>query len=125
MPIEPENLSILIVDDERDLREVIHLELEMFGYKIFEAGSGNEALSLCKDEKIDVIISDIRMPDGDGMHLLTNVKKSHPQIPVVILMTGYSEYAKDDLLQQGATAFFEKPLDCEEINDFILKACDS
>lgn len=101
---------ILIVDDEPDLREVVSFEFKAQGCEIFEAASGEEAWSLLQCKRIDLIISDVRMPDGNGVDLLKRVHKTMPQIPV-ILMTGFADLQSTDAIQNGASAMFGKPLD--------------
>jgi CheY-like chemotaxis protein len=64
---------ILLVEDEADLREPISEELMYFGAKVLQAANGQEALRLLEANPIDAIVSDVRMPGGDGVELLKNV----------------------------------------------------
>jgi len=68
--------TVLIVDDEANFREALAFLLKMEGYKILTAESGHSALKLLKERKVDVVVSDIRMPDGDGIELLRRLKRT-------------------------------------------------
>jgi len=80
---------ILIVDDEPLVRRSLGELLALSGYTVSTASNGEEALNLLKDYTADIIISDIKMPQMDGVELLRKLKVSHPDTPV-ILITGYS-----------------------------------
>ena len=68
------NKQVLIVDDEVDLREMLALELKNYQTTVFEAKNGQEALNFIKKENIDLVISDIRMPGGNGIEFLKKTK---------------------------------------------------
>ena len=102
-------LRILVVDDHRmvanSLLEVFKLE----GYEAEAAYSGAEALDMVKKGHFDWVLSDIRMPEMDGIELCRAIKALQPELPV-ILMTAYSELV-DEALKAGAVATLTKPLD--------------
>jgi DNA-binding NtrC family response regulator len=101
--------SILIVDDEFSVRESLEKVLSKAGYATLAAGSGNEALSLLSKQKIDIVLSDLKMPDGDGVELLKSIKKSFPDIEV-ILLTGYGTIENAvEAMREGAYDFITKP----------------
>ncbi len=101
--------SIMVVDDEESVRESLEKVLSKAGYDTRAAGSGNEALSLLSKEKVDVVLSDLKMPDGDGVELLKNVKKKIPDIEV-ILLTGYGTIQTAvEAMREGAYDFITKP----------------
>jgi len=102
---------ILIVDDEEDLRELLSREFRALGYETTEAPSGNKALAHLASHSVDVVVTDIRMPDGDGIHLLKQIKAKSPQIPIVVLITGYSDIGEPNAYHLGAEAVFTKPID--------------
>jgi DNA-binding NtrC family response regulator len=101
--------TILIVDDEFSIRESLEKVLSKAGYNTFTASSGNEALAWLKKQKGDVVLTDLKMPDGDGVELLKNIKKNFPEIEV-ILLTGYGtiEIAVE-AMRDGAYDFITKP----------------
>ncbi len=105
--------KILIIDDERSLLEVLGIFFKKRGYEVVLAETAGDGLK--KMEGIDVIISDIKLPDFDGITLLEKVKKLNPEIPV-ILITAYAS-AKDAVraLKLGAEDYIIKPFDMEEL----------
>lgn len=105
--------SILVVDDEEDVRALIQLGLEMkAGWNVLNASSGEEAIAIAQNQKPDVILLDLMMPDMDGKTTLQRLK-SNPatqQIPV-ILMTAKSKYSVEESFNGlDVAAIFTKPL---------------
>ena len=82
-----EKPSILIVDDEASIREVLCLSLEN-QYEVKQAENVKQALEILNSAEISVVISDLRMPDEDGLSLLKKIQENHPNMPV-IMMTAY------------------------------------
>ena len=76
---------ILVVDDERSIRNTLKDILEVESYRVEVVESGIEALKLIKESNYDLIFSDIKMPQMDGVELLQNIKQCNPEIPIVIL----------------------------------------
>ncbi len=107
--------KVLIVDDEQGIREMLEIYLQREGYETRCAGSGEDALQLCSDNKFDVVISDIKMPGIDGMELLEKVKLSNPET-VFIMITAYASFetAKKSM-EEEAYDYITKPFDVEEI----------
>lgn len=103
--------NILVVEDEESLRMAMALILRTNGYHVFEAASGQEALSALKGQPIDLILSDVRMPNGDGIELLQNVRNLHHEKPVLFLVTGFTDLKIEDVYDMGADAVFPKPFD--------------
>jgi DNA-binding NtrC family response regulator len=115
------NVKVLVVDDEQDLREVTALNIEIEGYEVLTASSGNEALSLLEKNNVDLIISDIRMADGDGITLVKTLKEKGNKLPLILLVTGFSEITKSDAIKLGAYDLLEKPADPAIINRILTK----
>jgi DNA-binding response OmpR family regulator len=109
---------ILLVDDDAGIRQMLGIALEDEGYSVIAAESGNQALALLEEHPVDLIISDVRMPDGDGAYLLDTVRK-RSELPLFILMSGFTDITEEDALQRGADAFFHKPYRLEELLDAI------
>ncbi|MBN4076236.1 response regulator [Gemmatimonas aurantiaca] len=102
-------ITILVVDDEETLQSLLQKLFERDGYRTFCAGSVAEAKEALCENKVDVIVSDIKMPGGSGYDLLQYVRKSHPNIGV-ILMTGYGDlYSVRDAMLHGADEYVTKP----------------
>ncbi len=113
---------ILVVDDEPTLREAIRFELEMEGAIVSEAGGGREAFEMIKKSAFDLVLSDVRMPDGDGVELLDNIKKLNAMTPVVMLITGFSDLSSEQAYQKGCAGFVSKPFDPEKLVQLIARA---
>jgi CheY-like chemotaxis protein len=103
--------TILIVDDEEDLREAIAFDFRKRKFTVLTAKSGNEALGLIERHPIQVVLSDVRMPDGDGLSLLSRIKDRDVNNPPVIFVTGYTDISVEEAYRLGAEAVFAKPFD--------------
>ncbi len=112
---EIRELSILVVDDEPDLAELLAFEFELLGANVKNAANGREAFEWIKKNPVDVVISDIRMPGGDGVELLDNLKQMNQHKPVLIFMTGFADLALEDAYDKGAAAMFGKPFNRNEL----------
>jgi DNA-binding NtrC family response regulator len=119
-----DDFSILIVDDEIQLCDTLATVFELEDYTVYKANSGNEALNIISDKKvsIDFVISDIRMPDGRGDELLIKIRNTFPETPLVLLMTGQSEFSNEDAIKAGAIGVYAKPIDFELILSLVEKA---
>ncbi len=116
---------ILLVDDEPDLREILRNELEFLGAQIWEAANGKDAMELLQREKVDVVISDIRMPGGDGAALARQIRQQHPVDPRLILITGFADLQIPEALDLGADAYISKPFRLSQLKEAVLKALES
>ncbi len=112
--------TILIVDDEEDICEVLGISLSDLGYKVYTAGNGEDALQVFERVQPSIVLTDIRMPGMDGIELLGTIKKKYPETEV-IMITGHGDM---DLaiksLKLEATDFITKPIN-EELLDIALK----
>jgi two-component system chemotaxis response regulator CheY len=117
--------SILVVEDSATMRSLIATTLEDLGVpvKITEASSGFEALRVLPRDSFDLIVTDINMPDINGLELVSFVKKneSYASIPLVIISTEGSERDRDKGLGLGADAYLVKPFEPDDLRD-IAKA---
>ncbi len=113
--------SILVVDDEDSQRETLAGFLKKRGYSIYTAASGAEALGRVRDHTIDLILTDLRMPEMDGEQVLTETKTLNPDIQVV-LMTAYGSIeAATRAMKEGAADFLTKPIDLEHVERVVKK----
>ncbi len=103
--------KVLVVDDEPELRSAIIFDLNRRGCIIFEAENGTDALKIVKTEGIEIVVSDVRMPNGTGIELLQSLRKNHTDIPFVLLATGFADLTEAEALKMGAQALIEKPID--------------
>lgn len=125
MDMRLQGKKILIADDEPEIREFLKDELEFEGAVVFEANNGTEAIQIAKAENVEVLISDIRMPGGDGIQLLKDVKAINVHIPVVLFMTGFSDLPIDAAYQLGADAIFAKPFEVSELITKVVSVSGS
>jgi len=116
--------KVLIVDDEEALTWTMMRALlkQADGYEVLVANSGQKALEILERNPIDVVVSDIRMPDIDGLQLLTEIKKRYPQTKV-ILMTAYgSPELRKEASKRGSIFYIEKPFEIDRLNELIRRA---
>lgn len=121
----PQWESILIVDDEPNTREGLGKFLESLGYDIHLAGSAKEALDQIKKENPNVIVSDIRMPEMDGITLLHKVKEVAPRSSVILLTAYGSVENAVQAMKAGAFHYLTKPVNLDELEFVIKKALSS
>lgn len=120
--MELKQASILLVDDEPFLGEVMAGWLARVAGQVFRAEDGAEALKILAANKIDLILSDVRMPVMDGIALLKKVKATGVRPPAVILITGFSDVPLRDALDMGVEAVLEKPISREELLEIARRA---
>jgi CheY-like chemotaxis protein len=120
--MELKQASILLVDDEPFLREIMGEWLARVAGQVFCAEDGAEALKILAANKIDLILSDVRMPVMDGISLLKNVKKAGARTPGVIFITGFSDVPLREAYDMGAEAILEKPITREELLNIAQRA---
>ncbi|MEE4202541.1 MAG: response regulator [Halieaceae bacterium] len=114
--------SVLVVDDDASTRGALGQALGDEGYHVSTAASGNEAWRHFVDYKPHVVISDVRMRDGDGVALLEKIRAVDPVTPVFILMSGFSDISPQAALAKGANAYFDKPCWLADILDALEEA---
>lgn len=103
------SLTVLVVDDEPLLCGLIAEMLRGQKHLVSQAYSGNEAIDLVQQHRFDVVFSDVRMPNGSGVEFLEKIRLMDPRIPVVVLMTGFSDFKEEDFIQRGCKAVLKKP----------------
>ncbi len=118
----PEPATIIVVEDETGARATLCGILEDAGYKVIGLGKGVDALEEIRRNPIEVIITDIRLPDVDGMEILQLAKEINPDA-AVIMMTGYASVETAiDAVNEGAYAYFVKPVNPDELKTTITNA---
>ncbi len=114
--------SVLVVDDENSMRELLEIVLEKRGFSVATAGTGEEALSRFKEQTFDAVIQDVRMPGMGGMALLEELRRLDPHIPILII-TAYSTWdSAVDAMRLGAFDYIRKPFVTEEIINTLNRA---
>jgi DNA-binding NtrC family response regulator len=120
----PSEMTILLVDDEETLREIVAMQIEEDGYKVIQASGGHQAFEILKTTEIDLVISDMRMPSGNGEELLREMS-SLDKKPVFIMITGFSELSKKELVALGAKDMLAKPIDFDILDNHIKETLES
>ena len=114
--------KILIVDDEINIRFVLSAMLKKEGYAVASAADGLEALQFLKTGRIDVVVTDLKMPHLDGMGLLNRITEQFPEVPVIII-TAYGTVATAvEALKKGALDYITKPFELDDLKHVISKA---
>lgn len=114
--------QVLVVDDEQNSREGLSKILTKEGYEVYTAENGKKALMEAENHRFDLIITDLRMPEMDGIEVLEKLRKKNREIGVVIV-TAYGEvnsYLK--AMNLGAFEYLNKPIHLEELRRVISKA---
>jgi len=112
--MDPQQQTILVVDDEELIRNLIVTFLSRLGYLCVAAGDGVDALDKMKEQKIDAIITDIGMPRMDGIFLTREISKQQPGLPVMVMTAFDEEYSVGTAISVGAREFIKKPISLEE-----------
>lgn len=119
---------ILVVEDSPTMRALLAASLEEISahVKITEAANGFEALRILPRESFDLIVTDINMPDINGLELVSFVKKNpaYASIPLVIVSTEGSERDRDRGIRLGADAYVMKPFDPEDLREIVRELLD-
>lgn len=113
---------ILVVDDETSLRTALFRALDQRGYQVITAGSKQEAFKMCQaDRPFDLVLVDLKLPDGDGLELMTELKAVHPSTTFIVL-TGFAtiEIAVE-ATRRGAYHFITKPFNLDEVINIVQK----
>lgn len=116
------NRTILIADDEKNIRNGLQLALEDEGYSILLASDGKEAWDLITTNNVDMLITDLRMPRMSGQDLLKKVSSNYPTMPVVILTGHGTIEAAVEAMRNGAVDFMTKPLNLDRLFLLIRRA---
>ena len=116
--------KVLIIDDERPIRNSLKEILEYEKLKVSEATNGIEGLEAIKKSDFDLILCDIKMPEMDGIELLTKIQELKPEIPVIMISGHGNVETAVDSLKKGAYDFIEKPIDLNRLLVTVRNALD-
>lgn len=111
--------TVLVVDDNIDICEILKEWLEEDGYIVDIAHSGNKAFLKMQKKQYDALISDVKMPDGTGVDLLNAVNTLEVTPRVKVIMTGFSDVDESYFIELGATHFYKKPVKLEIISEIL------
>ncbi len=116
------NRTILVCDDEKNIREGLALAFELEDYNVLTAENGKVAWSLINKNDVDLVITDLRMDEMNGQELLKKVVSTYPNIPVVILTGHGTIETAVNAMRDGAVDFFTKPLDLDRLLLLVKKS---
>jgi len=115
-------IRVLIVDDEKDIRDGSERILSRIGFKVRQASRGDEALSILAKETISIVLLDLKMPGMDGMEVLDRIHRIDPSI-LVIVITGYATVQTAiEAMKQGAYDFIPKPFEPDQLRIVVRRA---
>jgi DNA-binding response OmpR family regulator len=116
-------IFVLIVDDEEGIRDLLKDEFELHGARVDVAADAATAFEKIKASRYDAVLSDIRMPGGDGLTLFRRVKDllndAHPPF---FFMSAFSDVSREKILAQGARDLFAKPFDLDDVFNTVHEA---
>ena len=112
--MEPPKYTILVVDDEELIRSLIVTFLLGLGHLCVTAMEGVDALNKLEGNKVDAIVTDIRMPGMDGIFLTREISKQYPGLPVMVMTAFDEDYSVGTALSVGAREFIKKPFSLDE-----------
>jgi len=116
--------TILVVDDEPLIRYALNDRLSADGYRVLEAETAAEAVARSGDE-VDLVLLDYRLPDGDGLSVLKQIKEHHPDTLVILLTAHQSVELAVEAMRQGAYHYANKPFNLDEISILVAKALET
>ncbi|WP_257170848.1 response regulator [Bradyrhizobium sp. SRS-191] len=117
--------KILTVDDSKTMRDMITFTLRKAGFDVAEAEDGKAAINVLGGSKFDLIITDLNMPNMDGISLIKNVRagSSHRTVPILILTTESDGTKKADGKAAGATGWLVKPFNPDQLVELVHRVC--
>jgi DNA-binding NtrC family response regulator len=114
--------SILIVDDEEIIRDLLAEVLE--DYTVSQASDGREAIDILKERKFDLVITDLRMPNVPGEEVVKYARETYPDIGVIVISAYSSLHTVSQSITNGACAFLSKPFSIKELMQTVETALD-
>jgi two-component system chemotaxis response regulator CheY len=115
----------LTVDDSKTMREMVTFTLKGAGFEVLEAEDGKHALEVLGDAKVDIIITDLNMPNMNGIELIRSLRENaaHKFTPILMLTTESDSSKKDEGKSAGATGWIVKPFNPEKLVSVVSKVC--
>lgn len=117
--MKPQDISLLVVDDELELLDVIAELFSSYGFSVDTASSSPMAWELLQRKKYQIVLSDIRMPDGSGLDLIKRLKAAYGNEVSALFMTGFSDLQNEEVYHVGAEGKFSKPFDAKAVRTAI------
>src|SRR5690242_17536292 len=124
-PLVNASSTILVVDDEPNLRRVLSAVLTRDGYNVLVASGGREAVRMAKEQPIDLLVTDFLMPDMSGLEVLSAVRKEHPGARALLISGHGTVRSAVDAMRLGAFDFLTKPFEVEQVRATVKRALDA
>ncbi len=118
----PEKKQVLVVDDEPNLRKILAAQLSRDGYDVSTAEDGEQGLTFLRENHVDLVITDLKMPKVDGMTLLKEALRENPELPIVMITAHGTVDTAVEALKTGAFDYLTKPFDKDEVRQIVAKA---
>lgn len=117
--------KVLAVDDSKTMRDMVSFTLKGAGYEVVEAADGLLALEALGDQRVDLVITDINMPNMDGISLVKALRSNpvHSSTPILVLTTESDDSKKNEGRSAGATGWIVKPFEPEKLLKVVQKVC--
>ena len=117
--------TVLVVDDEPNLRRVLGAVLTRDGYNVLIASGGREAVRTAKEQSVDLLVTDFLMPDMSGLEVLGAVRKEHPEVRALLISGHGTVRSAVDAMRLGAFDFITKPFDVEQVRATVKRALEA
>jgi two-component system response regulator AtoC len=117
--------QILVVDDEPSMRRILEIMLQKIGHQVLSAGNGIEALTLFKRETVDLVMTDLRMPEMDGLELLQHIQQIDPEIPVIVITAHGTIDTAVTAMKHGASDYIQRPFDLDVLELAVTRALNT
>lgn len=114
-------LSILSIEDDCDLQQSITTYYRDCGYTVFEAGNGRKGLEIFKLKHPDLVVTDLRMPEMDGLSLIGEIAASNPDVPIIVISGTGNIHDSVEAMRKGAWDYVTKPINNFEDLEFAIK----
>jgi DNA-binding NtrC family response regulator len=116
---------ILVIEDERQIRQFVVQTLKMEGYEVIGVSSGNQALDLLEqDSNFDLIVSDLLMPDGGGVTFIKNLQQAYFHIPIVLMSAHITRYWPEEAIRRSAGQLI-KPFIAMDLIETVREAIEN
>jgi len=116
------NFSVLLVDDEPDILELLELALRKMGLEVDRAGNVREALAQLAAHRYDLCLTDMRLPDGDGLQVVQHIAQNNPDVPVAVITAHGNMENAVTALKAGAFDYLSKPVSLEQLRALVKSA---
>jgi DNA-binding response OmpR family regulator len=113
--------AVLVVDDEADLTVTYERLLRRMGYRVIPTGTRRDALDVLRSERLVLVVSDLRLPDGDGLDVVRAARTSSPSPPVIVATAFPSRANERQALDAGAAGFLTKPFSIPSFMELVSR----